>query len=101
MMGQIKSLVKEVVRLSERLPGPSSKLKEFAMHFATSAGAFSYAEDFELVPRGEAKSRHPQPNPKAADRKSQFVIDLIRKMTLANPRWGAPRISRGTVEAGV
>lgn len=54
------------------LTAPSSELKEFAMHFATSAVAFSYVEDFELVPREEANSRHPQPNPKAADRKSQF-----------------------------
>ena len=34
------------------------------------------------------KSRHPQGRPSV----SQEVIDLIRKMSLANPRWGAPRI---------
>jgi putative transposase len=31
------------------------------------------------------KSRHPQGRPSA----SREVIDLIRKMSLANPRWGA------------
>lgn len=75
------------------LTAPSSELKEFAMHFATSAGAFSYAEDFELVPREEANSRHPQPNPKAADRKSQFVnLPSFKRrpnfLTLAEPPSG-------------
>src|SRR5580704_3645383 len=32
------------------------------------------------------KSRHPQGRPAI----SREVIDLIRKMSLANPRWGAP-----------
>ena len=34
------------------------------------------------------KSRHPLGRPSI----SRGVIDLIRKMSLANPRWGAPRI---------
>lgn len=34
------------------------------------------------------KSRHPLGRPSV----SREVIDLIRKMSLANPRWGAPRI---------
>src|SRR5215831_14670471 len=34
------------------------------------------------------KSRHPQGRPSL----SREVIDLIRRMSLANPRWGAPRI---------
>jgi putative transposase len=34
------------------------------------------------------KSRHPQGRPSV----SREVIDLIHKMSVANPRWGAPRI---------
>ncbi len=34
------------------------------------------------------KSRHPQGRPSI----SREIIDLIRKMSLAAPRWGAPRI---------
>jgi putative transposase len=34
------------------------------------------------------KSHHPQGRPSI----SRELIDLIRKMSLANPRWGAPRI---------
>ena len=34
------------------------------------------------------KSRHPAGRPSV----SSEVVDLIRRMSLANPRWGAPRI---------
>ena len=42
------------------------------------------------------KSRHPQGRPSV----SQEVIDLIRKMSLANPRWGAPRIHGELLKLG-
>jgi putative transposase len=42
------------------------------------------------------KSRHPQGRPSV----SGEVIDLIRKMSLANPRWGAPRIHRELLKLG-
>jgi putative transposase len=42
------------------------------------------------------KSRHPQGRPCV----SREVIDLIRKMSLANPRWGAPRIHGELVKLG-
>jgi putative transposase len=42
------------------------------------------------------KSRHPQGRPCAP----REVIDLIRKMSLANPRWGAPRIHGEPLKLG-
>ena len=42
------------------------------------------------------KSRHPEGRPYV----SCEVIDLIRKMSLANPRWGAPRIHGGLLKLG-
>jgi len=43
------------------------------------------------------KSRHPQGRPCVP----QEVIDLlIRKMSLANPRWGAPRIHGELLKLG-
>jgi hypothetical protein len=42
------------------------------------------------------KSRHPQGRPSL----SQEVIDLIRRMSLANPRWGAPRIHGELLKLG-
>ena len=42
------------------------------------------------------KSRHPQGRPSV----SREVIDLIRKMSLANPRWGAPRIHGELLKVG-
>jgi transposase InsO family protein len=43
------------------------------------------------------KSRHRQGRPSA----SREVIDLIRKMSLANPRWGAPRIHGELLKIGL
>jgi putative transposase len=43
------------------------------------------------------KSRHPQGRPSV----SREVIDLIRKMSLANPRWGAPRIHGELLKLGL
>ena len=43
------------------------------------------------------KSRHPQGRPCVP----QEVIDLIRKMSLANPRWGAPRIHGELLKLGL
>jgi len=43
------------------------------------------------------KSRHPQGRPSI----SPEVIDLIRKMSLANPRWGAPRIHGELLKVGL
>jgi putative transposase len=42
------------------------------------------------------KSRHPQGRPSI----SREVIDLIRRMSLANPRWGAPRIHGELLKLG-
>jgi putative transposase len=42
------------------------------------------------------KSRHPQGRPSV----SREIIDLIRKMSLANPRWGAPRIHGELLKLG-
>jgi putative transposase len=42
------------------------------------------------------KSRHPLGRPSV----SREVIDLIHKMTLANPRWGAPRIHGELLKLG-
>jgi putative transposase len=42
------------------------------------------------------KSRHPQGRPAV----SREIIDLIRKMSLANPRWGAPRIHGELLKLG-
>src|SRR5262249_51818831 len=42
------------------------------------------------------KSRHPQSRPTIA----REVIDLIRQMSLANPRWGAPRIHGELLKLG-
>jgi putative transposase len=42
------------------------------------------------------KSRHPQGRPSV----SKEVIDLIRKMSLANPRWGAPKIHGALLKLG-
>jgi len=42
------------------------------------------------------KSRHPLGRPPV----SREVIDLIRKMSLANPRWGAPRIHGELLKLG-
>jgi len=42
------------------------------------------------------KSRHPQGRPSV----SREVIDLIRKMSLSNPRWGAPRIHGELLKLG-
>lgn len=42
------------------------------------------------------KSRRPQGRPSV----SRDVIDLIRKMSLANPRWGAPRIHGELLKLG-
>ena len=42
------------------------------------------------------KSRHSQGRPSV----SKEVIDLIRKMSLANPRWGAPRIHGELLKLG-
>jgi hypothetical protein len=42
------------------------------------------------------KSRHPQGRPSV----SREVIDLIRKMSQANPRWGAPRIHGELLKLG-
>src|SRR5215472_3243237 len=43
------------------------------------------------------KSRHPQGRPCVPHE----VIDLIRKMSLANPRWGAPRIHGELLKLGL
>jgi putative transposase len=43
------------------------------------------------------RSRHPQGRPSV----SKEVIDLIRKMSLANPRWGAPRIHGELLKLGL
>jgi len=43
------------------------------------------------------KSRHSQGRPCVP----QEVIDLIRKMSLANPRWGAPRIHGELLKLGL
>jgi putative transposase len=43
------------------------------------------------------KSRHPPGRPSG----SREVADLIRRMSLANPSWGAPRIHRGLMNLGV
>ena len=48
------------------LAAPSKELKEFAGHFAADSRAFSYAEDFELVPEAGSTSQHQKSNPKAA-----------------------------------
>jgi hypothetical protein len=50
-----------------------------------------------ILPLLELKKPPPQGRPCA----SKEVIDLIREMSLANPRWGAPRIHGGTTEAGI
>jgi putative transposase len=42
------------------------------------------------------KSRHPQGRPSL----SREVIDLIRRMSAANPRWGAPRIHGELLKLG-
>jgi putative transposase len=42
------------------------------------------------------KSRHPQGRPSV----SQEIINLIRTMSLANPRWGAPRIHGELLKLG-
>lgn len=42
------------------------------------------------------KSRHPKGRPSV----SREVIDLIRKMSLANPRWGAPKIHGELLKLG-
>jgi len=42
------------------------------------------------------KSRHPQGRPSA----SKEVIELIRAMSMANPRWGAPRIHGELLKLG-
>jgi hypothetical protein len=42
------------------------------------------------------KSRHRQGRPSV----SKEVIDLIRRMSLANPRWGAPRIHGELLKLG-
>ena len=42
------------------------------------------------------KSRHPQGRPSL----SREVIDLIRRISLANPRWGAPRIHGELLKLG-
>jgi putative transposase len=42
------------------------------------------------------KSRHPLGRPSV----SREIIDLIRKMSLANPRWGAPRIHGELLKLG-
>ncbi len=42
------------------------------------------------------KSRHPSGRPSV----SREVMDLIRKMSLANPRWGAPRIHGELLKLG-
>jgi putative transposase len=42
------------------------------------------------------KSRHPQGRPAV----SREVVELIRKMSLANPRWGAPRIHGELLKLG-
>src|SRR6266850_588562 len=42
------------------------------------------------------KSRHPQGRPSV----SREIIDLIRKVSLANPRWGAPRIHGELLKLG-
>jgi hypothetical protein len=42
------------------------------------------------------RSRHPQGRPSL----SREVIDLIRRMSLANPRWGAPRIHGELLKLG-
>ena len=42
------------------------------------------------------KSRHPQGRPSL----SREVIDLIRRMSLANPRWGASRIHGELLKLG-
>ena len=42
------------------------------------------------------KSRHPQGRPTI----SREVIDLIRKMSMANPRWGAPKIHGELLKLG-
>ena len=43
------------------------------------------------------RSRHPQGRPSA----SKEIIDLIRKMSLANPLWGAPKIHGELLKLGV
>jgi putative transposase len=43
------------------------------------------------------RSRHPQGRPSV----SREVIGLIRKMSLANPRWGAPRIQGELLKHGI
>lgn len=43
------------------------------------------------------KSRHAEGRPSV----SRDVIDLIRKMSLANPRWGAPRIHGELMKLGI
>jgi putative transposase len=45
---------------------------------------------------GSWKSRHPLGQPTV----SRAIIDLIRKMSLANPRWGAPRIHGELLQLG-
>ena len=42
------------------------------------------------------KSRHPKGRPSV----SREVIDLIRRMSVANPRWGAPRIHGELLKLG-
>jgi len=42
------------------------------------------------------KSRHRQGRPSI----SREVIDLIRKMSMANPRWGAPRVHGELLKLG-
>src|SRR6266853_6754240 len=43
------------------------------------------------------KSRHPAGRPSV----SSEVADLIRRMSLANPRWGTPRIHRELLKLGI
>src|SRR5450432_60913 len=43
------------------------------------------------------KSRHPTGRPSV----SSEVIELIRRMSLANPRWGAPRIHGELLKLGI
>src|SRR6202022_4848161 len=43
------------------------------------------------------KSRHPEGRPSV----SSEVADLIRRMSLANPRWGAPRIPGELMKLGI
>jgi len=44
----------------------------------------------------QRKSRHPQGRPPV----SKEIIDLIREMSLANPRWGAPKIHGELLKLG-